>query len=227
MITNKNVDFLTQYGSKEHLDKILGDPRTSTYAAMNNPYLDHSHIQKLIDMNHESLHEITYHPHLFDKATDDQITQLSKSKDKDVRTDLSSSYTHLKPHHIENLLNGMKDDDHFNSIFVKNLGMAKNATPEQFDRMVNMNNLHMNQSLSANKNLPEKHIQKFVNSSITLNRINIANHPKLKPEHVEQLAKDENEFVRSKIAGRRDLPDHIKEKLRNDPKLSVSMSVGK
>lgn len=227
MITDKNKDFLTQYGSKEHLHKILGDPRTSTYAAMNNPYLDHSHIQKLIDMNHESLHEITYHPHLFDKATDDQITQLSKSKDKDVRQDLSSRSLQLKPHHIENLLNGTKDDDHFDSIFVKNLGSMKNATPEQFDRMVDMNNHIMNQSLSANPNLPEKHIDKFVNSPNLTNKINIANHKKLKPEHMEQLANDQNEFVRSKIAGRRDLPDHIKEKLRNDPKLNVSMSVGK
>lgn len=225
MITKDNIDFLTRYGSKEHLDKLMGDPKTSSYQAMSNPYFDHTHIQKLLDMNHESLHEITYHPALFEKATPDQITALSKSKDKDVLSDLTSRTDKLEPHHIENILNSVTSDVKLDSGAYKNLGSMKNATPEQFDRIVGLHNIHVNEGLAANNNLPEKHIRKFVGSPYPNIRMKIAKHPKLSEYNMKRLANDENEYVRSRIAARKDLPDHLIDKLKDDPYQTVRSAV--
>lgn len=224
MITDKNRDFLTQYGSKAHIDELIKDPRTSIYSAMNNPAFDHTHSQKVIEANHPQLQEMIYHPDFHKKVTTEQITQLTKSKDPKVIEGISGKNLILQPHHIENLMGELKKR-YIQCQFCKNMGMMKNATPDQFDRMIGENNLYMNQSLSRNRSLPEKHIPKFINSSIVLNRMNIAGHPKLTPEHMEKLSDDENEFVRSTLAKRKDLPIPIIHKLAEDPSQSVRSEI--
>lgn len=191
---------------------------------MNNPAFDHTHIQKVIEANHPQLQEMIYHPDFHKKVTTEQITQLTKSKDPKVIEGISGKNLILQPHHIENLMGELKKDT-YNASFAKNMGLMKNATPDQFDRMIGENSLHMNQSLSKNRSLPEKHIPKFINSSIVLNRMNIAGHPKLTPEHMETLSNDENQFVRARVASRKDLPEHLINKLKDDPSDSVRSEI--
>ncbi|HET8688092.1 MAG TPA: hypothetical protein VFM18_15765 [Methanosarcina sp.] len=222
MITDKNRDFLTQYGSKAHIDELIKDPKTSMYVAMNNPAFNHTHIQKILESRHNTLHEILEHPSFPIKASPEQVTELSKSKDPKILGNLSSKYGLLKPHHIENILNHLSNENYdYDTITSMNIANSIDATPEQFDRMVGMNNIHMNQTLSRNRCLPEKHIPKFMNSSTVINRMNISGHPKLTPEHMETLSNDENEFVRSALAKRKDLPVSIIHKLAEDPSRQV------
>lgn len=215
------ANFLARFGSAKHLEDALENPHTDMYNAMSNPLFDHTHIQKLIDSGHAGVRDIINHRDLFEKATPEQINHFAKTKN--TATNLSYKIHELESRHIDSMLDVF--EKHYNTQLGKNLGGMQKATPEQFDRMVKMDDIHMNQSLATNPNLPEKHIPRFMNSSIVLNRMNIAKHPKLTPEQMETLSNDESQFVRSKLATRRDLPVHIIHKLAVDESPSVRSDI--
>jgi len=214
-------NFLARYGSAKHLDTILDNHNTDMYNAMGNPFFDHTHIQKLIDSGHGGIRDAMIHPDFMAKSTPEQIDQLAK--DKSTATTLSNNIHTLKPHHIDSMLNVL--EKHYNAQLAGNLGNMQTATPEQLTRMVHIDDPHMNQSLAKNRNLPEEHIPRFMNSSINLNRCYIAGHPKLQPKHMETLSNDENQFVRSALAKRKDLPTHIIHKLAHDESPSVRSEI--
>lgn len=214
-------NFLARFGSAKHLDAALENSQTDMYSAMSNPLFDHTHIQKLIDSGHAGVRDIINHRDLFEKATPEQINHFAKTKN--TATNLSYKIHELESRHIDSMLDVF--EKHYNTQLGKNLGGMQKATPEQFDRMVKMDDIHMNQRLSANRNLPKEHIPKFMNSSTVINRMNIAAHPDLSHDQMETLSNDENQFVRTKIAGRSDLPEHLVHKMANDESPSVTSEI--
>jgi len=219
-------NFLARYGSAKHLDELIKDPTVEPYDMLANPHFTNDHLQKAIDMDYPHLHQIANAPYVHKNATPEQKDFFANHSNERV-TSRFLNYQFVEPRHIEPILKKVEDSRRFSSsgTTAMNLASQRAATPDQFNRMVKINDIHMNQRLSANPSLPEEHIPKFINSSIVMNRMNIATHPKLKPEHMETLSNDERQFVRTNIAGRKDLPEHLIHKLANDESDSVRSEI--
>lgn len=219
--------FLARYGSENHIDELIKDQSVDPYDLMSNPFFTKKHIQTAIDTNHPYLHMIANHPYTHQYATPEQMDALANHPDEKVVSRLMN-YQYNHPRHIETVLNRVEKDPEkytYGGTVGTNLASQHTATPEQFHRMVKINDIHMNQRLSANRNLPKEHIPKFMNSSTVINRMNIAAHPDLSHDQMETLSNDENQFVRTKIAGRSDLPEHLVHKMANDESPSVTSEI--
>ena len=221
MITDKNRDFLTQYGSAKHIDKLLDDRDLDPHAIIKNPNFNDRHHEKLFHNGRTTANKIA-------------VIQ-SKRFPSSLRHD---AMTHENPT-IRGVFASREDitDEEFNHLkHDENKGVVHSlvdeyATPEQFDSRISdiiKNGPDSARSVVAEiHNLPIHHVDDILKSNDDSAIGNIAHHHvNLTPNHLKTLSEHPDWIVRSKLAMNREVPDHIREKLLSDTDERVRPSMG-
>lgn len=178
--------------------------------------------------------------------TDDQITNLMKHKDPEIRSSIilhpNASSKHadigIKDKNydvrLSTLFSKASTEKHFvdavNSPFSEyRSAIASNpkATKKFIDTLINDNESEVRGSLGKNPNLTKEHIDTLVNDKSGFVRQMIANNPNLTKEHIDKLIKDNDWSVRSWLAENPNLSkEHIDTLMNDESEYVRSSAVG-
>lgn len=216
----RNKDnFLARYGSENHIDSLIGNKYFhDKEILLKNPSITAEQHEKLFNMDaptrlkaavagSEGLpknlrHTIMTHSHGHVRSTfarrnditDEEFNHLRHDNDPNVIHALVDEYAKPNDSKLDNRVSDIihNGPDYARSVVAKNHGLASH------------------------------HVYDVLSSGDTTSIANVANHNvNLNPDHLKTLSDHPDFRVRGRLAMNRELPDHIREKLRNDPDENV------
>ena len=196
MITDKNKDFLSQYGSKKHIDTLLDDNKNQNkHFVVDNHLFDENHVRKFLSSQDR-------------EDYDDRTIFKSKSVPKDIIDSYVNSNSFKKMTTVANSPNLTRE--HIDTILSSEHEMPKRQLLSNKHVMKNHKDFILEHPV-AGKYMTKEYVknydlkttgehEKYVNHSDPEIRGEVAKQHRIPIEHQETLSRDPNKSVRAKYA---------------------------
>lgn len=214
-MNDNKKEFLARYGSVKHIDDLLNDKSFySPETVLENPMVTPEHHEKLFRRDGPIYYKtkVIKSPG-FPSHMREEVMTHSNPHIRGAfasRSDITDEeFHHMKHDNDPNVIHALVDE------YTKPMD---SKLDNRISDIIHNGPDYARSVVAKNHELASHHVYDVLSSGDTTSIANVANHNiNLNPDHLKTLSEHPDFRIRGRLAMNRELPDHIREKLRNDP----------